>query len=436
MSKHILIVDDEKNHRHMLGLHLDDAGYTYEEAANGALALALMHEKEFDLILLDITMDVMDGLTFLSYIRGEGNNIPVVVITANADTRTAVSAMKLGAADFITKPVDISELLAIIGDMLEDTHVGCDVEEFKSIDYRFNGVYAKDGLGKIIDLLAMVAPTDATVLILGESGTGKELVAKSIHDNSPRVNKPFVAVNAAALNENLIESELFGHVKGAFTGAAGDRKGRLEEANGGTLFLDEVGELPLATQAKLLRVLQEKTFEMVGSSKTVKVDVRIVAATNQDLEQMIDDGRFRPDLYFRLAVFPVNIPALRDRTVEIPVLVDHFVKKYAERFQKKINNISKEYMRKLMNYSFPGNIRELENLIERSLILARNDVLTEDLLPQLAANNTYTLREQEKGTILTILKDCGNNKTKAAEKLGISRRTLYYKLKEYGIDNE
>jgi two-component system response regulator HydG len=432
-QKNILIIDDEKNHRHMLRLHLEDAGYICSEAGNGALALAALAESAPDLILLDITMDVMDGLTFLSYIRGEGNNTPVIIITASNDAKIAVSAMKLGAADFLTKPVDTAELLDMIKAMPEKNEQEA---ELPSKNYKFEGVYSESGLGKIIDLLAMVAPTDATVLIMGESGTGKELIARSIHDNSARAGKPFVAVNAAALNENLIESELFGHVKGAFTGATADRKGRLQEAAGGTIFLDEIGELPLSTQAKLLRVLQEKTFELVGSSKTVQVDVRIIAATNKDLEQMSAKGDFRQDLYFRLAVFPVYLPPLRDRQSEISVLTEFFVKKHADRFQKKVNIISRDYMKKLMNYDFPGNIRELENLVERSIILARNDTLTEELLPNFNHSGSHgtILKEQEKDTIISVLKSCDNNKTKAAEKLGISRRALYYKLKEYGID--
>ena len=429
---HVLIVDDEKNHRHMLRLHMEDAGYSCCEAANGALALTELQEAQFDIILLDITMDVMDGLSFLSYIRSEGSSIPVVIITASNDAKIAVSAMKMGAADYLTKPVDIVQLLSVMEEM---TALPSEVSEGpKKVDYKFSGVYCDSGLGKIIELLSMVAPTDATVLIMGESGTGKELVARSGHENSPRARKPFIAVNAAALNENLIESELFGHVKGAFTGASADRKGRLQEADGGTVFLDEIGELPLATQAKLLRVLQEKSFEMVGASKTIKVDVRIIAATNRDLEKMVDDGDFRQDLYFRLAVFPVYLPPLRDRQSEIPVLTEYFVKKHVERFQKKIEFISKDYMKKLMNYSFPGNIRELENIVERSIILARSETLTEELLPQFTPGTSRAiLKEQEQETILSVLKSCGGNKTRAAEKLGISRRTLYYKLKELDI---
>ncbi|MDR2884725.1 MAG: sigma-54 dependent transcriptional regulator [Deferribacteraceae bacterium] len=426
----ILIVDDEDNHRHMLRLHLEDAGYTCNEAYNGVNAIAALQDSTYDIILLDVTMDVMDGLTFLSYIREEGNLTPAIIITANADAKTAVSAMKLGAADYITKPVDIAELLEIIKKHLASNTTP---ETFTTVDYKFNGVYSQEGMGKIIDLLKMVAPTDATVLILGESGTGKELVARSIHDNSTRSKKPFIAVNAASLNENLIESELFGYVKGAFTGANSARVGRFEEAEGGTLFLDEIGELPPTTQTKLLRFLQEKTFEPVGSSKSKVANVRIIAATHRDLEEMIAEHSFRQDLYFRLSVFPVYLPALRHRTVEIPLLVEHFVQKYRERFQKRIRAVSPKFIRTLQQYTFPGNVRELENLIERSIILARGDELTEDLLPEMMSVHKTSLKDNEKEVIESVLKECAGNRTKAAARLGISRRGLYNKLQEYGL---
>jgi two-component system response regulator HydG len=432
VKKQVLIVDDEKNHRHMIGLHLAEAGYGILEAQNGVAALSAMNTEKIDIILLDLTMDVMDGLTFLSYIRQNGAEQPVVIITANSDAKSVVSAMKLGAADFLTKPVDITELLYLMKE-LTDKERKVEIEP-ASKNYKFSGVYTAAAMGKVIDMLSMVAPTDATVLILGESGVGKELIAQSIHENSPRRTKPFIALNVAALNENLVESELFGHIKGAFTGAVSNRKGRVEEADEGTLFLDEVGELPHAVQAKLLRFLQEKSYEPVGSSRTVFSNVRIVAATNQDLEKMVDEGKFRQDLYFRLAVFPVDIPSLRDRTTDIPILTEHFMKKYSERFQKKISKISKGYIKKLLNYSFPGNIRELENLVERSIILAREDTLTEELLPVLSVDNTPKLKELEKENIFAALKGCDGNKTRAAENLGISRRALYYKLKEYNLD--
>ncbi len=434
--KNILIIDDERNHRHMLRLHLEDAGYSCDEAENGAVAVAAIGEKQYDLLLLDITMDVMDGLTFLSYIRQQGNNIPVVIITANADAKTAVAAMKLGAADYVTKPVDIKELLIAADNLTGDEGRGGGDVSFQTDDtYVFPGVYTKDGFGKVIDMLKMVAPTDATVLILGESGTGKELVARSVHDNSLRAGKAFIAVNAAALNENLIESELFGHIKGAFTGAAGSRAGRFAEADGGTLFLDEIGELPVSTQVKLLRFLQEKVYEPVGSSKSFSADVRVIAATNRDLDSMVIEGTFRQDLFFRLSVFPVNIPSLRERVSEIPMFVKYFIDKHAERFQKKVTGATIGFIKTLQQYSFPGNVRELENLVERSIILAKTEQLTEELLPKLTNEvRTPQLKESERHIIIDTLRECDNNRTKAAERLGISRRGLYNKLREYGLD--
>ncbi len=436
----ILIVDDEANHRLMLRLHLNDAGYRTAEAENGQVALEALARENFDVILLDLKMAVMDGYTFLARLRQLGNGIPVVVITAFSTVRTAVEAMKLGATEFLTKPVDPTELLGVVRDLLQKPRVVAVAEAVSS--YRFDGVCTADGLGRILSLLEMVAPTDASVLILGESGTGKELVARSIHLNSPRSAGPFLAVNCAALNENLVESELFGHEKGAFTGAVAARSGRFEEADGGTLFLDEIGEMPLAVQAKLLRALQDKTFTRVGGVKTLKSDVRILAATNRDLSGMVAQGTFREDLFFRLNVFPVELPPLRERREEIPLLVKHFVETYAGRFNKVIKGWSDGYMRRLQGYGFPGNIRELENLVERSVILARSERLDEGSLPTLPAGGEgapsgsggVDLRENERLLIVQALDKAGGNKTQAARLLGISRRALYYKLKEYSLD--
>ncbi|KAA0259058.1 sigma-54-dependent Fis family transcriptional regulator [Deferribacter autotrophicus] len=434
-KKKILIVDDEENHRFMLKLHLEDE-YVVDEASNGVEALSSVESNHYDLILLDIKMDLMDGLTFLSHLRRKGMNTPVIVISAFNNVRTAVEAMKLGAVDYITKPVDVKVLKKQIEELLSSKS---GEEEVKIVDdYYYEGVYSENGLGKIIDLLKMVAPTDATVLIMGESGTGKELIARSIHNNSPRKGKPFLAVNCAALNENLIESELFGHEKGAFTGADKAKPGKFELADGGTIFLDEIGELPLQTQAKLLRVLQDKTFERVGGLKTLKTDARIVAATNRNLEEMVKEGKFREDLYFRLNVFPVFVPPLRERKNEIPLLLNFFIKKYSEKFQKIIKGYSDDYLKVLMKYNFPGNIRELENIVERSIILCRGEMLTRDLLPPLKMENSSSkkssMKEHEKILIEKALKETNGNKSKAAELLGISRKTLHNKIKEYNIE--
>lgn len=435
--KHILIVDDEKTHRYMLRIHLEDAGYKVQEAVHGEEALALIANHSYDVILLDVQMDVMDGLTFLGALRKMGNLTPVIIITAYSTVKTAVSAMKLGATDFLGKPVDADELLKSLQRILKATPKA-DVTVVSS--YNFNGVWLPSGLGKVLSLLEMVAPTDASVLVLGESGTGKEIIAQSIHENSPRAKGNFLAVNCAALNENLIESELFGHEKGAFTGAVARKQGKFEQASGGTLLLDEVGELPPAAQAKLLRAIQERVIERVGGTQSVPVDVRIIAATNRDLKKMVEEGSFREDLFFRLNVFPVEIPPLRERREELPLLITHFIKKYAGRFGKVIQGYSDSFLEKLKAYSFPGNVRELENIIERAIILCRTQTLDVIHLPELAAHaiqngqKTVSIKDNEKNLIMEALRKTDGNKSKAAELLGIARRTLHYKIREYGLE--
>ncbi len=441
MSRKILVVDDEKNHRLMLKIHLQEAGYDVYEASNGIEALEVIDENHVDLILLDIKMDLMDGFTFLSHAKQKGaEGIPVIVITAYSNVKTAVKAMKLGAVDFISKPVNTDALIEYVEANLQEASSDGKATGGKQVlkDYKFDGVYSEEGLGSIIEMLKMVAPTDATVLITGESGTGKELVAKSIHDNSNRKNGPFLAVNCAALNENLIESEMFGHEKGAFTGATSLKKGKFELADKGTLFLDEVAELPVVTQAKLLRGIQEKVFERVGGEKSLKSDVRIIAATNKDLQQMVDNGDFREDLFFRLNVFPVKLPPLRERKSEIPMLVEYFIKKYSHSFNKYVKGYTRDYMDKLLKFSFPGNIRELSNLVERSIILCNSDMLEAAHLPEpdtnTAKNKSMDIKDNERMLILKALKQTDYNKTKAAEILGVSRRTLHNKIKEYELE--
>lgn len=430
----ILIVDDEQNHRLMLKLHLEDAGHTTSEAANGMEALAMMDKAAYDAVLLDMKMDIMDGITTLGMMRQNGIATPVIIITAFSTVKTAVEAMKLGAADYITKPVDIQALL----ETLENCASSGSACEYTPVQgYVFGGVYSETGLGTIINQLKLVAPTDATVLILGESGTGKELVARSVHDNSRRKDKPYLAINCAALSENIIESELFGHVKGAFTTAVKDKTGLFEAADGGTLFLDEIGELSQTVQAKLLRVLQECTFERVGDTKTIKTDVRIIAATNKNLKKLSETGNFREDLYFRLAVFPVEIPPLRERKEELPALVRFFIEKHSNRFGKLVKSADEAYLRALKNYSFPGNIRELENLVERSIILTTAQKLEASTLPPLGTRQTagLSIRNNERELIVKALQKTGGNKSKAAEILEISRRTLHNKLKEFDIED-
>lgn len=428
----ILIVDDEANHRLMLRLHLEDAGHAADEAKNGMEALEKMSENSYNAVLLDMKMDIMDGLTTLGMMRERGIDTPVIIITAFSTVKTAVEAMKLGAADYLTKPVDIEQLMEALTKCAGHTDT---LQYAPAGDYVFGGVYSESGLGSVISQLKLVAPTDATVLILGESGTGKELVARSIHDNSRRKDKPYLAINCAALSENIIESELFGHVRGAFTTAVKDKTGLFEAADGGTLFLDEIGELSPSVQAKLLRVLQEGTFERVGDTKTIKTDVRIVAATNKNIKKASETGEFREDLYFRLAVFPVEIPPLRERKEELALLVQFFIDKHAQRLGKLIKSAEDGYIRKLKNYSFPGNIRELENLVERSIILTTSAKLEASTLPSFTPgqNSGLSIRDNEKELIIKALKKTGGNKSKAAEVLGISRRTLHNKLNEFDI---
>ncbi|MGE4266711.1 MAG: sigma-54-dependent transcriptional regulator [Deferribacterales bacterium] len=430
----ILIVDDEQNHRLMLKLHLEDAGHSTNEAANGMEALSLLERFTYDAVLLDMKMDIMDGITTLGMMRQRGMESPVIIITAFSTVKTAVEAMKLGAADYLTKPVDIQALF----DALANCTASNASAEYAPVDgYVFGGVYSATGLGSVINHLKLVAPTDATVLVLGESGTGKELVARSVHDNSRRKDKPYLAINCAALSENIIESELFGHVKGAFTTAVKDKTGLFEAADGGTLFLDEIGELSQTVQAKLLRVLQEGTFERVGDTKTIKTDVRIIAATNKNLKKLSETGDFREDLYFRLAVFPVEIPPLRERKEELPALVKFFIEKHAKRFGKLVKSADDAYLRALKNYPFPGNIRELENLVERSMILTTSQKLEASTLPPLGTKQAVglSIRNNERELIVKALQKTGGNKSKAAEILEISRRTLHNKLKEFDIED-
>lgn len=434
--KQLLIVDDEANHRLMLKINLEDRGFSVTEAENGLEALSLVAEQSFAAILLDIRMDIMDGLTLLTHLNQKEIQIPVIMITAFSDVKTAVESMKLGAFDYMTKPVDIDSLDILLNSIPVESEVETTTDSPTTL-YHFEGIYSENGLGTIINLLKMVAPTDATVMITGESGTGKELVAKSVHQNSNRRDQPFLAINCAAINENLIESELFGHEKGAFTGATASKAGKFKLADKGTLFLDEIGELSLQTQAKLLRTLQDKTFETVGGTKTQISDVRIVTATNRDLQQMVDDGAFREDLFFRINVFPIHLPPLRDRTTEVPLLIDFFIKKYALSFGKIIKKASKDFVKTLQQYDFPGNIRELENIIERSIILSSSEILESAVLPPLKRKNetqttaSLDVKENEKILIKEALTKTGNNKTKAAEILGISRRSLHNKINDY-----
>lgn len=446
--KKILVVDDDTAHRMMLQAVLSDEGYTLAEADDGTTAVKAVKEEFYDLILMDVRMTEMDGIEALEEIKKMSPGIPVLMMTAYPSVPPAVKAMKLGALDYLTKPLDTDELRLRIAKMLGHYTLK---EEQQQVNMRLSKtsgfIGSSEKMQKLLETLALVAPTDTTVLILGESGTGKEVVADTIHANSERAGKPLIKVNCAALPENLLESELFGHEKGAFTGAVARRKGRFEVADGGTIFLDEIGELPVSVQVKLLRVLQEQQFEPVGSSKTTTVDVRVIAATNRYLEEEIAQARFREDLFYRLNVFPIRVPPLRERKEDIQPLAEYFLAKYSEKHKRQIKGFAPRSLDLFMRYDWKGNIRELENTVERSVILCREEYITPQHLPapiqalgsELEPGTPdieagITLKVMEKQLILSTLKQYDDNRTKTAEALGISRRSLQMKLKEYGIN--
>jgi two-component system response regulator HydG len=445
--KKILVVDDDTAHRMMLRAVLSDEGYTVAEADDGMTAVQAVQQEFYDLILMDVRMTEMDGIEALAEMKKISPGIPVLMMTAYPAVPPAVKAMKLGALDYLTKPLDTNELRLRIAKLLGQQPLNEGQQQVKIRLAHTSGLLGNSTrMQQLFETLALVAPTDTTVLILGESGTGKELVADAIHRNSSRAEKPLVKVNCAALPETLLESELFGHEKGAFTGAIARRKGRFEVADGGTIFLDEIGELPVAVQVKLLRVLQEQQFEPVGSSKTMTVDVRVIAATNRDLETEMTQGKFREDLFYRLNIFPVQVPPLRDRKEDIPPLAEFFLKKYGEKHKRPVKGFASRTLDLFMRYDWKGNVRELENTVERSVILCQEDLIQPHHLPaplqalakeeELNLPDTeggLTIKDMEKQLILATLTQYDGNRTKTAEAIGISRRSLQMKLKEYGI---
>ncbi len=448
--KKILIVDDDIAHRTMLKVNLMGGGYEIIEADDGDQVLPTLADNEVDLILMDLKMQRMDGMEAIKLLRKNGNVEPIVVITAFSSVESAVEAMKYGAMDYVTKPVDIDALKLTVEKALDFEAMREENQELKKRlgeQFDFGNIIGRSpAMQKLFETLSLVAPSDATVLINGESGTGKELIAGALHHNSLRKDKPFIKVNCAALHENLLESELFGHEKGAFTGADTQRLGRFEQASEGTLFLDEIGDMSLQTQAKILRVLQEGELERLGGSKTISVDVRLVAATHKDLNTMVTEGTFRQDLYFRLSVVPIELPTLRDRTEDIPVLADFFLKRYAKKNKKDIKGFHPQALMLLARYSWPGNIRELENTVERAVILCLGEQITpKELPPQMLpddfkassqsadSSGGLTLKDMERDAIRATLEQTGGNKSKSAKLLGIARQTLLNKIKEYGL---
>jgi len=440
----ILVVDDEAIIRESLGDWLKDSGYQVFTAENGHKALEVIEKEKPGIMIADLVMPGMDGIELMKRAKTQQPKIEVIIITAYASIPTAITAMKEGAYDYIEKPFCPERAELLIKKLAEHQEL---IEENVSLRqrledrYRFENIIAKSSkMQRVIEVIKVVAKSNATVLITGESGTGKELVARAIHSQGHRRNKPFVAVSCAALPESLLESELFGHEKGSFTGAYTQKKGKFEFANGGTLLLDEVGEMSANIQVHLLRVLEEKEFTRVGGNEPIKVDVRVISATNKDLRKAIERQEFREDLYYRLNVVNIELPPLRERREDVPLLAEHFLYKFAGENHKEITGFSQEAMELVLDYDWPGNVRELENAIERAVILAKDNTITIADLPLENLSLAYSIRprknlkEIEKDHILNILRATGENYSEAARILGISRMTLYNKAKEYGFD--
>ncbi len=440
----ILIVDDEMSVRDSLGKWFKEEGYEVATAEGASEALSLFAENRPDLALVDIKMRGTDGIELQRRLHEIDPELLVIIMTGYASVETAVAALKNGAYDYVTKPLDPDEIAHQVQKAL--SHRRVQQENARLRETVAEATHPPDLVGqskamqKVFEAIETVAPTDATVLITGESGTGKELVARAIHSASQRRFHPMVTIHCGALTESLLESELFGHEKGAFTGAQYRKKGKFEIAEGGTVFLDEIGDISLKTQTDLLRVLQEREIVRVGGNQTIHVDFRCIAATNKDLEKLIEEGHFRPDLFYRLNVFRVELPPLRERKEDIPLLVNHFVHKLAQQMNKRINRVAPNAMYALQQHPWPGNVRELENAVERAMVVAQEPELREqDFILKARAENGNSntpeakrLEEVEKAHILHVLEECGGNQTKAAELLDIDRVTLHHKLKKYG----
>jgi len=436
--KSILVVDDEKNQREILETILSGEGYDVTTASSGEAAMKFVADRHFDLVLTDLKMTGMSGLDLLKELTDFDKSIIVILLTAHGSVDSAVDAMRLGAFEYLQKPYDSEKLLGTVSRALK---------KLSTLDAEIISVSPE--MDKVKKLILKIAKSSSTVLIRGESGTGKELIARSIHTNSLRSSETFQAVNCAAINENLLESELFGHEKGSFTGAVAEKKGLFEIAHNGTLFLDEIGELDISLQAKILRALQEKQIRRVGGIKDIDVDVRVVAATNRDLVHMVEEKRFREDLYYRLNVLSIELPALRERRSDIPVLIDYFVKKHTRGTDRKIT-ISTDARRLLEDYSYPGNVRQLESALERAILLCENDTITlEDLPPEMtqmtvaASSDLFKLppegvnfEDVERSLIMQAMERTDNNITKSAKLLGLTFRTLQYRLEKFGVKKD
>jgi len=439
--KSILVVDDEKNQREILETILSGEGYDVTTASSGEAAMKFVESRRFDLVLTDLKMTGMSGLDLLKELTNYDKSIIVILLTAHGSVDSAVDALRLGAFDYLQKPYDSEKLLDTVSRALN---------KLSALDTEIVSVSPE--MDKVKKLILKIAKSNSTVLVRGESGTGKELIARSMHKNSLRTNETFQAVNCAAINENLLESELFGHEKGSFTGAVGEKKGLFEIANNGTLFLDEIGELDIALQAKLLRALQEREIRRVGGVKEIPVDVRVLAATNRDLLKMTEEKRFREDLYYRLNVLSIEIPPLRERRSDIPVLIEYFVKKHTRGTDRSIN-IESAARKLLTDYHYPGNVRQLESAIERAILLSENDTITtEDLPPEMTQGTSLAtvdgdtqfklppegvnFEDVERSLIMQAMDRTDNNITKSAKLLGLTFRTLQYRLEKFGIKKD
>ena len=449
----LLIVDDEKAQRQVLSGDLKSRGYKVLEADSAETALDIVRKNLIDVILTDLKMPGASGIDLLTNLKEINPEISVVIMTAYASVETAVQALKNGAYDFITKPYNLDEIELVIKRIIEKNNLRSELKFLKEqleSSNKLEGVITNSfKMKRIIDVAARVAASKASVLILGESGTGKEVLARAIHYASKRKDKLFVPVNCAALNENLLESELFGHEKGAFTGAEKMHKGRFEIADEGTIFLDEIGDLPMHLQVKLLRVLQEGQFERVGGANTIKVDVRVISATNKNIEDLIKEGKFREDLFYRLNVVNIQLPPLRERKEDISILISEFLKKYLKETDKTNLEFSKEALDLLMKYNYPGNIRELENIVHHSIVLSRNEIISTEDLPigiktpgsekdldscfEEGTSLTDKVELLERTLITSALKKTSGNQTAAAKLLGISERNLRYRLEKWGV---
>lgn len=451
-KKTILLADDDDNLRRVLEFQLSEAGYKILTAADGAEAFEIFINNNFDCVITDLRMPKLSGLELLEKIKNFNTETPVIVITAFGEVETAVSAMKAGAFDYINKPFNRDEILLTLErafNFSETKNENRRLREIVKKEFRIaNLVGDSPPMQTVLNVVERVSRSDATVLITGESGTGKELIAKGIHFSGKRRDKSFVPINCAAIPENLIEAELFGYKRGSFTGANLDTKGKFEDANGGTLFLDEISAMPLSLQPKLLRVLQEQEIVRIGESTPRKIDVRIIAATNQNLEKMVENGTFREDLYFRLAVVPVNLPPLRTRRADIPLLINHFFKRAKEKHEFENLKIEREVFTGLSDYSFPGNVRELENLIERMVVLSDGEKITLQDVPQSITkpsgafgnvrmelpSENISLDEVEREIIRYALEMHNSNQSQTARYLGITRSALIYRMQKFGFD--